>query len=202
MIQCYVSFLCDSDTRAVIPPSHCTCNNDRYRRTSQFLFRLKTRVLTQGVPDTICGREQVGKVSVDVLLSSVRNEKNKAVLDRLLNFPVWKSQGLRCEHAVRQQWWWCPPPWRSVQELVINECLLHFTQSVVVLLSLHRQGLHLLRWIDALFAYSCHPQAVRYFHKVIILMHKFWCCHFLRNELCHFLRNPPGILSNLCKRQQ
>lgn len=110
MIQCYVSFLCDSDTRAVIPPSHCTCNNDRYRRTSQFLFRLKTRVLTQGVPDTICGREQVGKVSVDVLLSSVRNEKNKAVLDRLLNFPVWKSQGLRCEHAVRQQWWWCPPP--------------------------------------------------------------------------------------------
>lgn len=77
MIQCYVSSLCNSDTRAVIPPSHCTCNSDRYRRTPQFLFRLKTRVLTQGLPDTICGREQSGKVSVDALLSSMRNESNK-----------------------------------------------------------------------------------------------------------------------------
>lgn len=99
MIQCYVSSLCNSDTRAVIPPSHCTCNNDRYRRTSQFLFRLKTRVLTQGVPDTICVRKQAGKVSVVVLFSSMRNENNKALLDRLLNFPVWRFQDVRCEHA-------------------------------------------------------------------------------------------------------
>lgn len=48
MIQCYVSSLCNSDTRPVIPPSHCTCNNDRYRRTPKFLFRLKTRGLTRG----------------------------------------------------------------------------------------------------------------------------------------------------------
>lgn len=43
-------------------------------------------MLTQGVPDTICGREQAEKVSVDVLLSSVRNRNDKAVLDRLLKF--------------------------------------------------------------------------------------------------------------------
>lgn len=144
MIQCYVSSLCNSDTRAVIPPSHGACNNDRYRRTPQFLFRMKTRVLTQGVPDTISGREQAGKVIVDVLLSSVRNEKNKAVLSWFLNFLTWRSQDLRCEDAVRQQCWWYPPPQRSFQELVINE-YLHCTQSVVLLLSLHKQGLHLLR---------------------------------------------------------
>lgn len=99
MIQCYVSSLCNSDTRAVIPPSHCTCNNDRYRRIPQFIFRLKTRVLTQGVPGTICGREQAGKVSVNVLLSSMRNESSK---DWFLNLSVWRSQDLRCEHVVRQ----------------------------------------------------------------------------------------------------
>lgn len=99
MIQCYVSSLCNSDTRAVIPPSHCTCNNDRYRRIPQFIFGLKTRVLTQGVPGTICGREQAGKVSVNVLLSSMRNESSK---DWFLNFSVWRSQDLRCEHVVRQ----------------------------------------------------------------------------------------------------
>lgn len=84
MIRCYVSSLCNSETRAVIPPSLCTCNNDRYRRTSQFFFRLETRVLTQAVPDTICGRKQAGKESVDMLLSSVGNGNDKAVLHRRL----------------------------------------------------------------------------------------------------------------------
>lgn len=106
MIQCYVSSLCNSDTRAVIPPSHCTCNNDRYRRTPQFLFRMKTGVLTQGVPDTISDREQAGKVIADVFLSSMRNKNNKGVLGWFLNFPLWRSQDIRCEHAVRQQCWW------------------------------------------------------------------------------------------------
>lgn len=41
-------------------------------------------MLTQGVPGTSCGRDQAGKVPVDVLLSSVRNRKEKAVSDRVL----------------------------------------------------------------------------------------------------------------------
>lgn len=119
------------------------------------------------------------------------------MLDCFLNFPLRRSQDLRCEHAVRQQCWWYPPPRRSVQELVINEHLLHSTQSVVLLLSLHKQGLHLLRWIEAFF--FAYPVAVRYLQKVTILMDTFWCCHCLRNGLCHFLRNSSGVMSNLCK---
>lgn len=200
MIQYYVSSLCNSDTRAVIPPSHCTCNNDRYRRTPQFLFRLKTRVLTQGVPDKICGRDQAGKVSVDVLLSLMRTIKHARLVPKLPAMEIPRSQGQDRSQTVSMQSGSSagqyPPPWRLVQELVINEYLLHCTQSVLLLLSLNKQGLHLLRWIEAFFAYSL---AVRYLHKVIILMYKFWCCHFLRNELCHFLRNSSGIMLNLCK---
>lgn len=47
-------------------------------------FRLETRVFTEAVPDTICDREQAGKVSVDVFLSSVGKGNDNTVLDSLL----------------------------------------------------------------------------------------------------------------------
>lgn len=48
MIQCYLSSLCNSAARAVIPPSLCMCNNDRCRRTSQFLSGWKLECSHRG----------------------------------------------------------------------------------------------------------------------------------------------------------
>lgn len=41
-------------------------------------------MFTEAVPDTICDREQAGKVSVDVFLSSVGKGNDNTVLDSLL----------------------------------------------------------------------------------------------------------------------